>query len=310
MNQILDKIITDENLAWDHNLQNKPKEFLVLLSDIAVSELLENRNNLKENSNNFIHLRKEIEEFRKILIDGCGFFIIQNSCFDDFSDNERKSIFSIISEILGTLYVQNIKNEKFVVITDEGKSMKTGGRYHQTRDGGSYHTDSPQWLNTPDYIALLCIRPAKIGGTSKFLSAYSIHNKLFQNNKMFLEELYHNFHFDKRGEFKENESPTVFEPIFKYQNGKLNLRYLRDYISGGHKIQNLPLSKIQNDSLDYFDKISIDDDITVNYDLKSGDMVFFNNHRVLHGRTSFEDYEDKNLKRYMIRTWIKDNYIS
>ncbi len=310
MNQILDKIITDENLAWDHNLQNKPKEFLVLLSDIAVSELLENRNNLKENSNNFIHLRKEIEEFRKILIDGCGFFIIQNSCFDDFSDNERKSIFSIISEILGTLYVQNIKNEKFVVITDEGKSMKTGGRYHQTRDGGSYHTDSPQWLNTPDYIALLCIRPAKIGGTSKFLSAYSIHNKLFQNKKMFLEELYHNFHFDKRGEFKENESPTVFEPIFKYQNGKLNLRYLRDYISGGHKIQNLPLSKIQNDSLDYFDKISIDDNITVNYDLKSGDMVFFNNHRVLHGRTSFEDYEDKNLKRYMIRTWIKDNYIS
>ncbi|WP_371504445.1 TauD/TfdA family dioxygenase [Nitrosopumilus adriaticus] len=310
MSQILDKIVFDENLAWDNKLQNKIDKFSVTLSKDAISELLENRNNLQENSNNFTHLRHEIEEFRKILIDGCGFFIIQNSCFNDFSDNEKKTIFSIISEILGTLYIQNIKNEKFVIITDEGKSMKTGGRYHQTRDGGSYHTDSPQWLSTPDYIALLCVRPAKIGGTSKFLSAYSIHNKLYQNNKTLLEELYRNFHFDKRGEFKENESPTVFKPIFEYKQNRLTLRYLRDYIDKGHQIQNQPLSKIQNDSLDCFDKITKDESIAVDYDLQSGDMVFFNNHRVLHGRTSFEDYDDPKLKRYLIRTWIKDNNLT
>ena len=29
---------------------------------------------------------------------------------------------------------------------------------------------------------------------------------------------------------------------------------------------------------------------------KQDDMVFFNNHRVLHGRTGFEDYEDSKLK--------------
>ena len=212
--------------------------------------------------------------------------------------------------MLGTLYVQNIQNEKFVIITDEGKSMATGGRYHQTKEGGSYHTDSPQWLNTPDYIALLCVRPAKIGGTSKFLSAYSIHNKLFQNNKTALKELYNDFHFDKRGEFKEDESPTVFKPIFEYENNQLSLRYLRDYIDKGHQIQNQPLTKTQNDSLDQFDEITKDESITVNYDLQSGDMVFFNNHRVLHGRTSFEDYEEPELKRYLVRTWIKDDNLT
>jgi len=310
MVQILDGIVIDENLAWNNELQNKTEKFSVVLSDIVITELLENRMNLQENSKNFTHLQKEIEEFRKILIDGCGFFVIQNSCFSDFSENEKKTIFSIISEILGTLYVQNIKNEKFVVITDEGKSMKTGGRYHQTREGGSYHTDSPQWINTPDYIALLCVRPAKTGGTSKFLSAYSIHNKFFQENRILLEQLYDKFHFDKRGEFKENESPTVFKPIFEYKNGKLVFRYLRDYIDKGHQIQNQFLSKIQNDSLNYLDKITKDDSITINYDLKSGDMMFSNNHRVIHGRTSFEDYEDINLKRYLIRTWIKDNNLT
>ena len=310
MVQILDKPVIDENLAWDNKLQNKIEKFSVVLSDVVISELLENRTNLQEKSKKLTNLRKEIQEFRKILIGGCGFFIIQSSCFANFSENEKKDIFSIISEILGTLYVQNINNEKFVVITDEGKSMKTGGRYHQTREGGSFHTDSPQWINTPDYIALLCVRPAKTGGTSKFLSAYSIHNKFLQENRTLLEELYNKFHFDKRGEFKENESPTVFEPIFEYKNGILALRYLRNYIDQGQQRQNQPLSKIQNESLDYFDKITKDAEITVDYDLKSGDMVFFNNHRVLHGRNSFEDHDDANLKRYLIRTWIKDNNLT
>ena len=48
------------------------------------------------------------------------------------------------------------------------------------------------------------------------------------------------------------------------------------------------------------------EDITLKYDLKPGDMVFSDNHWVVHGRTSFEDYDDENLKRFMLRTWIKD----
>ena len=95
--------------------------------------------------------------------------------------------------------------------------MKTGGRYHQTREGGSYHTDSPSM----EYICLITLAcyfvfdPAKIGGTSKFLSAYSIHNQtVYKKIEYLLEQLYNKFHFDKRGEFKENESPTVFRIYF------------------------------------------------------------------------------------------------
>ena len=87
----------------------------------------------------------------------------------------------------------------------------------------------------------------------------------------------------------------------------MTLRYLRNYIDEGHQIQKQFLTKLQIESLDLFDKISNDDGICVNYDLKAGDMVFSNNNRILHGRTSFEDHEDPNLKRYLIRVWIKDN---
>ena len=237
---------------------------------------------------------------------GNGFFIIDGNSFLGFNDEHVKEIYRLISIGLGQLYVQNIKNEKFVVITDEGKSMSTGGRYHQTNEGGSFHTDSPQWSKVPDFVGLLCIRPAKTGGISKFVSVYTIHNQMLTINRENLDLLYSKFHFDKRGEFKENESPTTFEPIFKYQNNQLMFRYLRNYINAGQKIAEKPLTNEQNSILDKLDKIIHDEKFSVSYDLKKFDMTFFNNHRIIHGRTSFQDHNDNNMKRYMIRTWIKN----
>jgi len=246
-----------------------------------------------------------VSDFKKILVSGCGFVIIDGKCFEKFSKEEVQMIYQIFAKSLGELYVQNIKKEKLVLIKNEGKSMKTGGRYHQTKEGGSYHTDSPQWENVPDIIGLCCINPAKTGGTSKFISSYTVHNLFLQKDSQLLEILYNKFYFDKRGEIKENEEPTIFEPIMQFKNNKLMFRYLRDYVDGGHKIQNKPLTEEQDRSLKLLDEILSEENIVVSYDLKKFDMTFFNNHRVIHGRTSFEDFEDEEKKRLMIRTWIK-----
>jgi alpha-ketoglutarate-dependent taurine dioxygenase len=272
-----------------------------------MNELKNNRNFINNSEETFPILQQEILDFKKkFLIDGIGFFVIDGECFSDFSREETTEIYSKICKTLGTLYVQNIKNERFVAIKDEGKSMMSGGRYHQTKEGGSFHTDSPQWEKVPDFIGLCCINPAKKGGESKFVSAYSIHNEMLKEHKHFLEMLYEQFHFDKRGEYESGESPTVFEPIFTYNGNQLKLRYLRDYINDGQKIQDKPLSKEQNEALDCLDKIIHDENLAVSYELKQYDMVFLNNGRVMHGRTSFEDFEDVEKKRLMIRTWIKD----
>ena len=171
--------------------------------------------------------------------------------------------------------------------------MKTGGRYHQTKEGGSYHTDSPQWKNVPDVIGLCCINPAKIGGTSKFVSAYTVHNLFLEKNTELLEILYNKFYFDKRGEIEKDEEPTIFEPIMQFKDNKLFFRYLRNYIDSGHKIQNKPLTQEQEKSLELLDEILSEESIVVSYDLKKFDITFFNNHRVVHGRTSFEDFEEE-----------------
>ncbi|MBL76648.1 MAG: hypothetical protein CL763_06980 [Chloroflexi bacterium] len=310
MNTRLMDIVEDENLSWNKLLVNSKEKFVVKLKEETIDLILENRSMLpSQNVENFEFLKHEILQIKKILQDGCGFFVIDGKIFSEFSKKELEYIYSIISQMLGELYVQNIQNEKFVLIKDEGKSMETGGRYHQTKEGGSYHTDSPQWDNVPDFVGLLCINPAKKGGINKFLSAYSIHNEIQRKNPIFLNELYEKFYFDKRGEYEENESPTVFQPIFSYDNNELRFRYLRNYINDGFKIEGKKLTDTQINSLNLVDEITQCDDLSLDYDLKSGDMVFFNNHRILHGRTGFEDYEDKNLKRTLIRVWIKDHYM-
>ena len=304
---MLQKIITDKNFVWDKHTSNKLENFIVKISNNAITELKNNRNFLNNSEHSFSILQKEILDFKKkFLVEGIGLFIIDGKCFTDFSKEELIEIYQNVCRILGTLYVQNDKNQKLVQVQDSGKSMKSGGRYHQTKEGGSYHTDSPQWEKVPDFIGMCCINPAKKGGESKFVSVYSIHNKMLKEHKQFLEMLYQQFHFDKRGEFESKESPTVFEPIFTYNNNQLKCRYLRDYINDGQMIQKTPLSKEQNEALDIFDKIIHDENLVVSYKLRQNEMVFFNNNRVMHGRTSFEDFEGIENKRLMIRTWIKD----
>ena len=308
MNEILDKIITDEHLAWDKTLSDKREQFVVHLDSEIIQELIERRNELDSiNKNDLPLFKKKILNFRnERLLDGVGLFVIDGICMESFSVKEKTSIYTLASKILGELIIQNIKQEKIVEIKDIGKSMKTGGRYHETKEGGSHHTDSPQWKNVPDYLGLFCVHNAKKGGTNLFLSAYTIHNRILQERKDLLDIFYEKFYFDKRGEFKDGESPTVFQQIFELKNKKLFFRYLRNYIDAGHDIQNQPLSQPQKNALTYLDNLMRMEDIALKYDLKPGDMVFSDNHWVVHGRTSFEDYDDENLKRFMLRTWIKD----
>ena len=308
MNETFDKIITDERLAWDKTLSDKKEQFVVHLDSEIIQELIERRNELDSiNKNDLPLFKKKILNFRnERLLDGVGLFVIDGICMESFSVKEKTSIYTLASKILGELIIQNIKQEKIVEIKDIGKSMKTGGRYHETKEGGSHHTDSPQWKNVPDYLGLFCVHNAKKGGTNLFLSAYTIHNRILQERKDLLDIFYEKFYFDKRGEFKDGESPTVFQPIFELKNKKLFFRYLRNYIDAGHDIQNQPLSQPQKNALTYLDNLMRMEDIALKYDLKPGDMVFSDNHWVVHGRTSFEDYDDENLKRFMLRTWIKD----
>jgi hypothetical protein len=296
-------------MCWDNTLENSPEKFSVVLNSKSLDELLTNRIKIpNEAPNDFKFLKEYVKTLKnKILINGCGFFVINGHELSNLSLDEKRSIYVIISKIIGKLLEQNKDHEKVVMIKDLGKTMKTGARYHHTNEGGSYHTDGSHiFKNPPDYVGLLCINPAKSGGVSKFMSAYTIHNKLLKKQKL-QKILYEKFHHDKKNENVGEENATRFEPIFQFVNNELKFKYQRELIFTGHEKAKQPLTEIQIQAIKFLEEILSNSDQVVTYTLKSGDMMFSNNRWLIHDRTLFEDFEDEKLKRLLLRTWIREH---
>ena len=309
MSEILETLVIDKKKTWTKNLSSDSNEFLVDLDDNVIGELLQKRDLLDQhNIQHFTHLKTQIQHIKQaILIQGCGFCVINGTNFTAFDKHELSNIHILISKIFGELLIQNKHGEQIVEVKDLGKTLSTGGRYHHTKEGGSYHTDGCHiFENPPDYVGLLCLNPAKNGGVSKFISAYTIHNKL-QEDKNLLRILYEKFYMDKRNENQADETPTQFVPIFTYNNGKLNCRCCqRELIDSGHEKMNKPLTEYQKNALDNLDKLLANENLAVSYLLKKGDMMYSNNKWLIHDRTDFEDSDDENLKRALLRTWIRE----
>jgi len=310
---MLKQTITDNNLAWDKTLGENPSEFMVKLSPESIDELNLNISNLKDKCiNNFPLLSNEIKSLKnEKIIHGAGLLLIDGNTFSGFSRSEIKDIYEIISMILGKLLEQDTKGTKIIKIKDRGKSLSTGGRYHQTKEGGSFHTDGPHWSQPPDILGLLCVNPASKGGVSKFISAYTVHNEILKIGLDKLEPLYEDFFFDKREgaapEVSTKETRIIAKPIFDFSNDELSCRFLKDYIISGHEFENVHLSTSQKISLDLIEAITEDPKNQLSYNLKTNDMAFLNNPRLLHGRTSFEDLNGNSNKRELLRVWIKTN---
>jgi len=312
--EVLKKVITDHFLSWDQNSFKASSDYNFSLSTLASEELAffarENsgisfiEDNPIPPHETFPTLTQEISIMRhKFLESGYGFVILNGMLSKEFTRLEKIYCFWLICNIIGIPLDQNIKKEILVEVKDNGQKIEEGGRYHNTNQGGSLHTDCPQWETTPNYVGLYCVKQAASGGESKLANAISLHNYILINYPELLPILYDSFHFDKRGEFIKGESPSTFSPIFSYNNQELHFRYLRDYIDSGHYAQ--PLTTQQNQALKIIDDYLKNEKFILTLYLEQGQMLFLNNNRVIHGRNSYQDDKEQNIDRLMLRMWLK-----
>ncbi len=234
-----------------------------------------------------------------------------------FSSNTIIDVTKAVSVILGKKIVQNEKGDKLVYVFDRDRnlSINSGGRYHQTREGGSIHTDNVNLKIKWDYLILSCVSKAEIGGETILVNGKEIYKILKKKFKLALSILKKNFYWEKRGisesfykspiiEFNKKQEPTF--------------RYLRPYMMSAHQKVGKPLSPIQLYSLDVLDSLLEAPENQIRFNLRPGDILLTIDNQVLHGRTSFSDFYNseeifKNektlapLKRTMIRAWIKDS---
>ncbi len=241
--------------------------------------------------------RLYLSDLPKRNLTASGYFILTG--FETALDSGH-IILASLSEALGTLLPQDADGTLIREVRDRGMQMTGGGRYSDSRHGGSFHTDGPQAaFPAPEYFALLCVRQAPVGGD---LILIRVEDVLRHLDRQQLDVLGGTFYFDRRAGIVQ---PPVAHPIVTGPDGDRVMRYLREYITLGHAYPGIPgLTSDQTDALDALDAVLNREDLQVKDRLLPGELVVVNNLTMCHGRTEFQDGASRD-GRLMLRTWIR-----
>ena len=225
---------------------------------------------------------------------GRGFLLLRGLPIEKYTAQEIEIIYYGIGLHLGQPVTQNGNGDVLGQVMNTGDINDKNTRVYQTNLYLPYHTDPS------DVVALLCVRPAKEGGLSSLVSVSSVYNTLLREFPEYLGLFYKQWYYAHLGE--DLPSPTS---LFAINHGKLNFRYLRQYIEFGHEIRKVPLSDVEIEALDILDSIIKRPELRIDMMLEPGDIQFANNHLVLHSRTSFVDHDDIKQRRRLLRLWLK-----
>ena len=239
-------------------------------------------------------LADPLRELADVLENGRGFALWRGLPVHRYDEDELKAVYYGLGLHLGKPVCQNPRGDLLGEVAAVGDPGDKRTRVYETHLYLPYHSDPS------DVVGLLCVRKARRGGVSSLVSVARIYNEILEKYPEYLGLFYRMFYFEHLCE----PQPSL-SPIFSYHQGKLSCRYLRQYLELGCEIKGVPLSQVEVEALDCFDKIMHSPDIRVDMLMEPGDLQFANNYAVLHSRTEFEDHEEKANRRRMLRLWLK-----
>lgn len=232
------------------------------------------------------------------LQDGKGIVILAGCTRKRYSRGDFSRIFWGLCTHLGRPVSQSVFGELLAHVrhTPENPSNRT---YRSTREI-RLHND------TTDLIGLMCVQGAKSGGVSSAASALAIHNEILATRPDLLPALYKGFPMYLLGQQLDGQPPlTPYDvPVFCQVNGIVGCRYIRWLLDATVEKTGLKMPPDFVEALDYFDEVARREDICLNYMLEPGEIILNNNYTTLHARTEFEDYDDPELKRDLLRIWL------
>lgn len=246
-----------------------------------------------------------LEHVEDVLYNGIGFALL------DFGDPQALGVRHIrkmlarFAEVIGEPLLQRSDDRLLCDIVNKGLAVEHGARFSVTNSESSFHTDNSYGPVVPDVVGLYCVQPAEVGGLSQVASGYTVLSQLQSVAPQAYDTLRGRFCFDRRGEFKEGESPVSRYSVVHWERSELTLRYLKQYIVSGHRIARRPLTSMQAEAIELIDGIAREEDMHADVMLRPGVMLVTNNRWVLHNRTAFRDSCDPRMGRHLIRFWAR-----
>jgi hypothetical protein len=243
-------------------------------------------------------LRAALRPVANELADGSGVALIRGMDITRYSVEELKLAFLLIGHHMGLIGPQE-GNPRSI---GEVRDVRPTDKSHYYHQGGPL----PMHMDPVDVAGLLCIREAKRGGASCLVSSITVHNEILRERPDLMEILYRGY-YQRRREHRRNGGPKLtayYCPVFADVAGDVVCNYLPRPILLTEQEGLVEFTQDEKDALAILDRTAAREDLRLEMDFQPGDMQFVNNRHIMHGRADYEDHEDLEQRRLLLRLWL------
>ena len=246
-----------------------------------------------------LNLFPAADKIRTDLEEGSGLFRWEMTSTEILADTPSEWFLSL-GERIGTPVSQSATGDKILSIRNESFGQddnRTRGPNTNRKLG--FHTDRC------DVIGFLCLQPARSGGENQVVNSTRISEIIHKERPDLHEILCQAFPYKRHVVDKGNTLPYCMQPVFSWKDKHFACSYLRVLINRADQDAQCPdLSNVQREALDFLDSVCERDTLQIRFTLKRGELLFLNNWTTLHRRTAFEDFEEPEKRRHLLRVWL------
>jgi len=248
----------------------------------------------------FNDIQTLIQDINEQLYKGYGLILLKEFPIDGLDEESIKQLYWGFTNHIGVLRPQGKDSALINHVKNAGGTYRAaGGRGYNTNAELDFHVDFA------DFVGLLCIQEAKKGGISKACSSRALFETLKLQAPDLAQALMTPLHYSRQNEEAPDELPFYETPIVAFEQHWFSCRYTRNHIRYAHRHEGASApSEKQEQAMDWIDQASRCDEFTFDMQLAPGDFQFLNNHVVLHSRTAYEDFDEPEKKRSLLRSWI------
>ncbi|HSP96681.1 MAG TPA: TauD/TfdA family dioxygenase [Candidatus Dormibacteraeota bacterium] len=244
-------------------------------------------------------LAPAVRAWRDTLARGRGFVLVRGLPVERMSADAAALAYWALGLHLGTPVPQNFDGELLTDVRDVGADPRDPStRLYKTRAEQDFHTDGA------DVIGLLCLHGARRGGESRIVSSVTVYNEIRRRRPDLAATLFRDFYWHY---FEpQMPAPTYFvRPICAERGAGLNTFFIPWYIRRAQEIPDVPpLSDEQRATIEIVEATANDPALYLDMEFRPGDVQLLKNSVILHKRTAYDDWEEPDRKRHLLRLWL------
>jgi alpha-ketoglutarate-dependent taurine dioxygenase len=249
--------------------------------------------------------RQMMSDAKQMLEAGPGFVIIDRLPVQTYTVEEAQAVYWLLSQLVARPVSQSWDGKMIYDVRDSGRPPGNGVRPDITNAEQNFHTDNSYNLYPPDYVALLCLKPAMEGGVSSIVSFYTVYNEMLKRNPDLLPRLYRPYLFDRQREHAPDDATVISHPLFQDVGGKLVCRLSHRHVVNGYAMAQIAMDDETNEALEVLEAIMREPQWCREFFFEPGQIQIVDNTRCGHRRTAFVDFPEQERKRHLIRLWLR-----